>query len=349
MRPINPSNLDSDDAVLLEEVYPNIKMDDLRIAMEYISALQNASLNDKDIGLGEASIHRLRNPPTEIPHLDNNLQTAIKLYLGLPNADRDYNTTRAIFMESKTITEFPTLFQVKEAINVLTGVEAVVHDMCACSCMAFTGPYVDFNHCTECGESRWDPDILRDTQGAVKTPRRQFSTILLGSQLQAAFRDLVKAKEMRYRQRYTGTILEKLKTNGGQKDVYNDFFDGTDYLEAAMANNITDDDILVMFSINGAQLYRNKASDCWMSIWVIFDHSPDTRYKKEHTLPGIVIPGPNKPKNIDSFLFPGFHHVAMIMKEGLLKYDAAQCKWCTLNLFIAIGTSDGPCHIPKLS
>ncbi|KAF9228085.1 hypothetical protein BS17DRAFT_692774, partial [Gyrodon lividus] len=100
--------------------------------------------------------------------------TAIKLYLGLLNADRDYNTTRVIFMESKTITKFPTLFQVKEVINVLTGVEAVVHDMdmCACSCMAFTPPYVDFNHCTKCGESRRDPDILRDTQGAVNTPRR---------------------------------------------------------------------------------------------------------------------------------------------------------------------------------
>lgn len=66
------------------------------------------------------------------------------------------------------------------------------------------------------------------------------------------------------------------------------------------------------------------------------------RYKKKYVLPGVVIPGPNKPKNIDSFLFPGFHHVAALQHEGLPIWDALQDTRYISNLFIALGTADGP-------
>jgi len=97
-----------------------------------------------------------------------------------------------------------------------------------------------------------------------------------------------------------------------------------------------------MFSIDGAQLYCHKASDCWLLIQVVFNRSPETRYKKEFVLPGVVIPGPNKPKNIDSFLFPGFHHVAAIQREGLPVWDASINTRYMANIFLAVATSDGP-------
>jgi len=68
-----------------------------------------------------------------------------------------------------------------------------------------------------------------------------------------------------------------------------------------------------MLSLNGAQLYEHKASDCWIYIWVIFDHAPHLQYKKKHVLPGGFIPG--KPKIVDSFLFPGLHHVSALQSE----------------------------------
>ncbi|KIK79302.1 hypothetical protein PAXRUDRAFT_161626, partial [Paxillus rubicundulus Ve08.2h10] len=61
--------------------------------------------------------------------------------------------------------------------------------------------------------------------------------------------------------------------NGVVQETYNDFFNGLDYLEALMAGDIKEEDIVIMFLIDGAQLYHNKASGCWISIWVIFDHS----------------------------------------------------------------------------
>jgi hypothetical protein len=54
-----------------------------------------------------------------------------------------------------------------------------------------------------------------------------------------------------------------------------------------------------MLSIDSAQLYAHKASDCWIYIWVIMDLSPDEHYKKRHILPGGFISGPNKPKIMD--------------------------------------------------
>ncbi|KAG2046978.1 hypothetical protein BDR06DRAFT_867916, partial [Suillus hirtellus] len=82
------------------------------------------------------------------------------------------------------------------------------------------------------------------------------------------------------------------------------------------------DDIILMTSVHGAQLYKNKQSDCWILIWIVFDRSPDTRYKKKFVIPGLVVPGQNKPKDLDSFLYPSFHHPAAVMKEGFSIWDA---------------------------
>lgn len=184
--------------------------------------------------------------------------------------------------------------------------------------------------------------VFRETQGAIKKPRKQFSVVLLGPQLQALYRDPQKAKEMQYRQEYTRSILEQLSQSGGIRDQYNDFFDGSDYLEAVQSGQIKDEDIVLMTSIDGVQLYRNKQSDCWISIWVVLDRSPETRYHKQYVLLSVIIPGPNKPKNLDSFMFPGLYHVAALQKEGLVIWDAFINESHRSKPFIVLGTADGP-------
>ncbi|KIJ06354.1 hypothetical protein PAXINDRAFT_92119, partial [Paxillus involutus ATCC 200175] len=79
-----------------------------------------------------------------------------------------------------------------------------------------------------------------------------------------------------------------------------------------------------------------------IAIWVIFDRSPETRYKKKYVLPGCIIPGPKKPKNLDSFLFPGFYHLAALQKEGLKIWDASRNTIYISHPFLALGTADGP-------
>ena len=100
--------------------------------------------------------------------------------------------------------------------------------------------------------------------------------------------------------------------------------------------------MLLLLSIDSAQLYQNKASDCWIAIWIILDHVPDIRYKKKAVLSNLVIPGPNKPKNIDSFIFPALHHLVVLQNDGLQIWDAARDRVFMSRPFFAIGTADGP-------
>src|ERR1700683_3991042 len=98
---------------------------------------------------------------------------------------------------------------------------------------------------------------------------------------------------------------------------YSDFVNGSDYLDAVGDKNIMLEDVVLMFSIDGTQLYCNKASDCWIYIWVIMDHAPGIRYKNHYILPGGFIGGLNKPRNADSYICVELLHLGAIQKEGL--------------------------------
>lgn len=100
--------------------------------------------------------------------------------------------------------------------------------------------------------------------------------------------------------------------------------------------------MLLIISIDGAQLYESKSSDCWIYIWIVIEHSPDQRYKKKNVLPGAIIPGPNKLKFIESFLFPGFHHLSALQHEGLMIWDASRDRTFISRLFLFLACADGP-------
>ncbi len=140
-------------------------------------------------------------------------------------------------------------------------------------------------------------------------------------------------------------MLEKAAARPDKKivlDEYEDMFHGSAYLEAVYSGAIKDNDMVLMLSIDGAQLYQSKQSDCWIYIWIILDLAPSLRYKKRHIFPGGFFPGPNKPSNIESFLYPGFHHASALMKEGLSIWDASENKVFVSKIFILLGLADGP-------
>jgi hypothetical protein len=100
-------------------------------------------------------------------------------------------------------------------------------------------------------------------------------------------------------------------------DQYLDILHGTDMIHAFQDGHIGEDNIALMFSIDGTQLYAMKNSLCWIYIWVLLNLSLAERYKKNHVFISGFIPGPNNPKNIDSFLFPRLQHLVALQKEGL--------------------------------
>ncbi|KAG2346339.1 hypothetical protein BDR05DRAFT_878441, partial [Suillus weaverae] len=191
--------------------------------------------------------------------------------------------------------DIPSLHQVKKIVAELTGVEHVMHNMCIDSCVGFTGPFVDLIHCPKCRKSHYDETRLQETGGRVKVPVKQFPTLPIGLQLQALYRDPDSTASMHWLDEHTQEIFEQLECSHGVKDVWNDFCDGTDNLGAVSEGKIKEGDPILMMSVNGAQLYKYKSLDCWIAIWVILNHSPNTCYKKKYVLPACIIPGPNKP------------------------------------------------------
>ncbi|KAF5368205.1 hypothetical protein D9757_011314 [Collybiopsis confluens] len=311
-----------------DETVAASKIEDIRIADEFIELLKNASL-DND-GLEEHTLYRLRNPLENLPdELDHYTRLSIDMYLAITHASEStYNDIRDAIQRCFPDAKILSYYKVKNFIADITGVVAVKHDMCINSCHAFTGPFQNLEQCRYCHEPRYNPDHLHLT--GEKVPRQQFGTILLGPQLAAIRRSSEGAEARMYRTRKLREIDAAIDTAGedGSTMVWDDIWCGEDIQDLCERIHITEDDAAVSMSLDGAQLYQNKKSDCWIGIWINQDLSPKERFKKKKILPSVTIPGPNKPKHTDSFLFPSLHHISALQREnnarGILVWDAAK-------------------------
>jgi hypothetical protein len=276
-------------------------------------------------------------PPFEEPvdSIDLDLQLSIDLFLSATNASQEnYTSSQNAVLQCHPDDEILTYARIKIRIAELTGVVPLMHDMCINSYLGFTGPFAELSECPTCREAPFDPQ--------TELPCQQFHTIPLGPQLQAFWQSVNSIKNIQHLSQRTTEILDQLLQNNRAIPVYDDIYHGQDYLAAVERGDITLDDIVLLFSIDGAQLYAKKQSDCWIAIWIILDHASDGCYKKKCVLPGTFIPSLNKPKNRDSFLFPSFHHLATLQTEGLKIWDAHDNQVYTSYPYLTLATANGP-------
>ncbi|RDX46349.1 hypothetical protein OH76DRAFT_1420250 [Lentinus brumalis] len=307
---------------------------------EFINALRSSTCLE-DSSLDPDAIDRLRNPPRRSAVLSPDEELALKLFLAhTHSSEQAFTDTCSAIMRRNPDNELPSLHSLKKLIAELTGVDALIHDMCPDSCMAYTGPFKDRETCLYCKtpQPRYEP--TGTGKNGVRKPLRQFSTFPLGPQLQARFLSTQGAHEMRHRQRRMQTILEEVLKTSGNLDRISDFYEGSDFWDAYEKGCIGDDDVCVIFSMDGAQLFEHKASNCWIYIWILVDIAPDLRYKKKYVLPGAIVPGPAKPKHPESFLFPGFQHVTILQREGFKIWDAARRLTFVSRPFVFLAEAD---------
>ncbi|KIM52276.1 hypothetical protein SCLCIDRAFT_141549 [Scleroderma citrinum Foug A] len=212
--------------------------------------------------------------------------------------------------------------------------------MCVNSCVAFVGPFLELDACPECDEPRFN--VHHQTHTNKHIPRVVFHTIPIGPQLQALWRHPESTEKMCYRVKKMQEVFDQLLKNDGLVDSYDDIFCSSAYINRVVDGTIQLEDMLLMISIDGAQLFKSKESDCWIYIWVILELLPDHRYKKKHILPGVIIPGPKKPKFIESFLFLGLHHFSALQCEGLTIWDSGCRREFISRLFLFLACADGP-------
>jgi hypothetical protein len=107
----------------------------------------------------------------------------------------------------------------------------------------------------------------------------------------------------------------------GRLAKYDDTACSQELLDAWDSGSFGSSDIALQFLIDGAQLWPDQPSEAWVFIWVIHNLPPSMRYKKDFVIPGAIVPGPNKPGDLESFLFPLLYHVAALQCEGLCIYN----------------------------
>lgn len=295
------------------------QIEHIRVAQQFIELISQATLDNTK--LDDSTRDRLKNPIEEpVDISDPDIRLSIDLFMACDNASEcTYKAVRESILRRLPDINVLTYRKIKKLVANISGVVSIDDDMCINSCHAFTGPYTDLQACQICYEPRYDPTILATTGKEV--PRKRACTIPLGPQIQALRRSGHNADAIGYRDKKIQEILG----TAPQDRIFDDIFCGSDILKLHQDLSLSANDTTVMFSLDGAQLYQNKKSDTWIAIWIIADYNPTTRYKKKHILPALIIPGPSKPKILDSFLFRSFHHLSAIQQanngSGLRVWD----------------------------
>jgi hypothetical protein len=221
------------------------QIDDIRIAQEFINMLKDATLDN--CGMEEDDLHRLRNPPNhqlDLNDLDPGLRLSLKLFLATSGASEDtYKSVCDAILEEHPDDNLYTHDRLKREIRSLTGIAPIIHHMCINSCVVYTRPFQDLDHCPKCHEPRYQP--------SSRNPRQKFYTIPLGPVIQALFRNPESATHMRYSQRRTEEILAQLRRDLNSFDVYDDWVTGSDYLEDIVSGKANIHDVFLMMSLSG--------------------------------------------------------------------------------------------------
>ncbi|KIJ57914.1 hypothetical protein HYDPIDRAFT_184253 [Hydnomerulius pinastri MD-312] len=327
----------------LHELSQMIVLPKLQEAMDFVWVVRNATLDDPIAKLSADALQRLRNPPRAPIDIDSpGIRHSISTYLSLEHASVQayegvMRSTQTNFSRAEGVDDCLSYTKVEKLIAAYTGVESIHHDMCPDSCVAFTGRFAELDACPVCNKSRWK----ENTDHRHKAPVKQFTTIPIGPQLQARYRDPESARQMAYLAEKTRQVVDEYRQTQGIP-VIEDIAMGWDYLGAALDNDIKPNDIVLVSSLDGVQIFKDKESDSWLYIWILANISPDKRYRKLQVLPGGFIPGPKKPKNLDSFLVVGMHHLAALQHEGLTIWDASRNEVFRSDVYFLFPTADGP-------
>ncbi|KAK4699900.1 hypothetical protein P7C70_g6352, partial [Phenoliferia sp. Uapishka_3] len=202
----------------------------------------------------------------------------------------------------------------KKRIKALAQLDVEEIPCCRDVHMAFTGALANLSHCPVCNQPK------NDLNGK---PVATYIYIPVAQTLTAAYLDTDYAKASSYRRdyKYDPTHLH-------------DVFDGENYFVGQQTKVVVDGveqehqfwdgdaDVALGIFLDGFQLYKSGAHDCWPVIGVDYCLPPTLRYLTKNVIPILLIRGPKKPQNFDTFLTPFIRDAKLSALEGHMIYDA---------------------------
>jgi hypothetical protein len=204
----------------------------------------------------------------------------------------------------------------QERVGKISALHPKLYDCCVNSCVCYTGEYADLRQCPirDCQEPRYD---------ARNRPRRRFSYIPLKPRLRAFVANAQQAAKMLYRSEFQHAPA-----------VVQDIFDGLLYrrLLGKFVHPVdghpqrhryfdAPTDVALGLSTDGYAPFRRRSKTAWPLVIFNYNLPPDVRFHQENVLCVGVIPGPNKPKDFDSYLWPLMEEL-LELELGVSAYDA---------------------------
>lgn len=225
---------------------------------------------------------------------------------------RAFDQMRYAFQKKLQIS---SLYVITQKLAIISGISPVYYDCCPKSCVAYTGQYKDHFECPVCGQPRYN---------ARHQPRRIFCYIPLVPRLRKLFANPNTIEELSYRHKYKSKPRH-----------ISDVFDGEHYKSLKKTPVTIDDtplgyyyfsgedDIAFSVCLDSYLLYkRRRAGPSAMPIVVqIYNLPPDVRTHLSRLICLGVIPGPQAPKELQSFLFP-FEEECVLLAKGVKTFHA---------------------------
>ncbi|KAG9018790.1 hypothetical protein FRB90_009638 [Tulasnella sp. 427] len=236
--------------------------------------------------------------------------------------------------------ELPALSTLRQEMAYLCGLEPQLFDCCKNSCMCFVGPYASLQACTYCSQNRFQPD---------GQPFNQFHYVPIIPQCVSLYSGKISANAMRYRSQHEFDNLLDLDNSGSITDIYDSIL----YRELRESNITVNGhelprryldsprDVLLTGLTDGFQLFRRGKHTAWPFLFVNNNLSPASRYQSGNVLCAGLIPGPNKPKDHDSFTYVVVQELTKAA-FGVQAYDALDDKMFDLRVFCPWKCGDMP-------
>lgn len=182
-----------------------------------------------------------------------------------------------------------SLYKIKKILEEITGLIPKFYDMCENSCICYTGLYETYQSCPLCNSLRYD---------SKNKSKKVMPYLSIKKRLEIQYNNKIRAEELLYRYRYiTNKEIES--------EDLEDIFDGNMYKDLLEKDFFSDQrDIAFTVSCDGYQIFKQKTDDCWLFLLINNNLDPSIRVKKENLLIPFLIPGPNQPKDFNTFLRP---------------------------------------------
>ncbi|GES90934.1 transposase domain-containing protein [Rhizophagus clarus] len=238
--------------------------------------------------------------------VEHNITNEVAKGLRLLEIKVQHNISNTAFKEIVTATVGISSKSTHSLIKMLKDIipiKPIWVDRCINSCCAFTGDYENLNECIYCKAKRYQ------VKGQSRAQVAYFS---IQDQLVIQYQDSARAKQLRYRSEYISRNID---------GTIGDVFDGAQYKNLLQKGYFQDDrDIVLLGSVDGYQLFKQKCDDCWIILFINANLPPEQRVKKENLLITSIIPGPKAPKDFNSFLKPVVDELCLL-EGGIDCYD----------------------------